>query len=332
MPRRPKIFFNDLQPGLFDDTEHNAAIERAAAVIAAERRAWARKMTRSDEFHFMSFGSGSSGNCYYLGDSDGGFLIDAGVDVDVVVDALLHNAVDMDSVKGIIITHDHSDHVRAVYQLLRRYRHMSLYCTPRILNGILRRHNISRRIKDYHRPIYKEFEFQLGNFVLTAFDVSHDGCDNVGYFITRGEHAFAIATDLGCITERVEHYMSLADHIVIESNYDRQMLTSGRYPEYLQRRIMAERGHLDNCVTAEFVARIASPRLCDIFLCHLSADNNTPELARSVVADALSKAGFVNVGDWSGSVETRDMPIQLMTLPRFGATPMFTLRRSSQGL
>ena len=194
-------------------------------------------LAANEKVYFMSFGSGSSGNCSYIGDSQNGFLIDAGVEIAKVIESLRRNGISMDRVKGICLTHDHGDHIRDVYGLLRRYRHLRVYCTPKTLNGILRRHNVSRRIKDYHAPIYKEFPFRIGNFEITAFEVMHDGADNSGYFITHGDIRFAIATDLGCISERVNHYMRQATHIVIEANYDFQMLREGRYPEYLKARI-----------------------------------------------------------------------------------------------
>ncbi|HAB40848.1 MAG TPA: MBL fold metallo-hydrolase [Porphyromonadaceae bacterium] len=275
---------------------------------------------------FISFGSGSSGNCAYIGDSEGGILIDAGVDPDKVKTALRQNGLSMDQVNGICLTHDHSDHVRYVYSLVRKYKHIGVYCTPRVLQGLLRRHSISRRIKDYHRPIYKEFPFKVGNFEITPFEVSHDGSDNAGFFITCGDHRFAVATDLGCITDRVEHYMRQAQHIMIESNYDAQMLRTGPYPMYLKARIAADTGHLDNTVTASFVASLASGPLRNVFLCHLSHDNNLPAIATQCVRTALLQAGIGAVGDASGSLQARGCRVQLMALPRFDATPLMKLR------
>ena len=275
---------------------------------------------------FMSFGSGSSGNCSYIGDENGGFLIDAGVDVDCVRNGLKANGLSFDNIKGICLTHDHSDHVRFVYSLVRKHPNIGVYCTPKTLSGIMRRHSISRRLKDYHRPIYKEFAFQIGNFEITAFDVSHDGTDNSGYFIRHGEHTMAVATDLGYISDRVNYYMRQACYIVIESNYDANMLETGTYPRHLKARIAADNGHLDNAVAARFLAEIISPKLSHIFLCHLSKDNNTPELALAAVKDELVKAGVVAIGDASESIESRACPVQLMVLPRYDATRLFTFR------
>lgn len=319
MARRQRIDFTDLQPGLFDHLENmpvHPAIDEAARRMARQQ-AEARSLPPSlKPLVFISFGSGSSGNCAYLGDEHGGFLIDAGVDAEKVTDTLRRHGIPMSAVAGIVLTHDHSDHVRFAYPLLRHNRHMALYCTPRALNGLLRRHNVSRRIKDYHRPIYKEFEFQLGSFLITPFEVSHDGTDNAGFFITHseGRHAFAVATDLGCITPRVDHYMRRACYIMLEANYDLDMLMTGRYPEYLKRRIADVRGHLDNADTARFLADILTPALRNVFLCHLSLDNNTPEKALEAVGGALGIAG-----DGSGE------GLSLAALPRFEASPLYLL-------
>lgn len=285
-------------------------------------------MSADQKVFFMSFGSGSSGNCSYIGDRNGGFLIDAGVEVAKVVESLRRNGVSMDKVAGICLTHDHGDHIRDVYGLLRRYRHLRVFCTPKTLNGILRRHNVSRRIKDYHAPIYKEFPFRIGNFEVTAFEVMHDGADNAGYFITHGDVKFAVATDLGCISERVNHYMRLATHIMIEANYDLRMLREGRYPEYLKARIEADNGHLDNRVTARFLSEIYTPKLRNVFLCHLSHDNNTPEKAVETVAAALASVGVSNLGNGFNCLSDPSLPppqMHLVALPRFESSPLYPL-------
>ena len=266
-----------------------------------------------DAVFFISFGSGSCGNSAFVGDHTGGFLIDAGVDLKRVTAGLEECGFSMSKIKGIILTHDHSDHVHYVYTLVRRNPHIRVYCTPKVFGGIMRRHSISRRLKDYHHPIYKEFPFRIGAFDITAFEVSHDGTDNAGFHITRypEDVRLTVATDLGCITDRVDYYMRLATHIVIEANYDAAMLANGPYPAHLKARIEAERGHLDNKVTAAYLASIASPRLKQVFLCHLSQDNNTPEIALDTVTGALASTGF---------------PIEVSVLPRMTASTLFTLR------
>ena len=279
-----------------------------------------------NKLSFISFGSGSSGNCAYIGDSDTGLLIDAGVDFNAVVLELKRNGIPMTRVKGILLTHDHSDHVRYVYSFVRKYRHIGVYCTLRTLNGLLRRHSISNRIKDYHRAIYKEHPFRIGNFEILAFEVMHDGTDNAGFFITRGDHRMAVATDLGCVSDRADHYMRQANYLMIEANYDNGMLEAGPYPEYLKARIRSATGHLDNDVTAAYLAQIYTPQLRQIFLCHLSKDNNLPEVALKAVEQALLAAGVPQVGDGSETPYARMAPVQLRALPRFDSTGLVTLR------
>lgn len=278
----------------------------------------------NDTFFFISFGSGSSGNCAYVGDRDGGFLIDAGIDSMTVVNTLRNHGIPMTKVRGILLTHDHGDHVRYVYSFLRNNRHMHVFCTPKTMNGLLRRHSISRRIREYHRAIYKEFEFQIGNFTITPFDVSHDGTDNCGFFISHGSARMAVATDLGTITDRVRFYMSQVNVMVIESNYDLQMLREGTYPDHLKARIIADNGHLDNEVSARFVAQQWTPQLTHVFLCHLSHDNNRPEKAFNAHRRALLDAHpDLKIGD---GLRENLTDLQLVVLPRFDATPLYGFR------
>ena len=342
---------NDSVPGLFDDLDPSAiipgtgplpvhpSIERAAA-REQERIHGQRRLPEEmfgdddltplevhpvcDRLQFISFGSGSSGNCAYIGNVDKGILIDAGVSPDTVLPELRRHGIKMESILGIILTHDHSDHVRFVYPLIRKRMHMGVFCTPRTLNGMLRRHSISNRIKDYHRPIYKEHPFKIGPFTLTAFEVMHDGTDNAGFMISYGSHNLVVATDLGCISERADFYMRQANYLMIEANYDDDMLSAGSYPEYLKGRIRSVTRHLDNKVTAEYLARIYTPRLRTIFLCHLSKDNNNPEIALRTVEEALTGAGAI-VGDGSNTPYARLATVQLMALPRFESTPLIPL-------
>lgn len=273
---------------------------------------------------FISFGSGSSGNSAYVGTANGGVIVDAGIEADIVFDTLARNGVSPSMIKGIILTHDHQDHVRYVYTLVRRYKHIRIYCTPRLLAGLLRRHNISRRVKEYHENLFIEIPVKLGEFSITAFQTSHDGSDNMGFDIALGDQHFVVATDTGVITERAHYYMSRANHLMIESNYDLKMLLDGHYPEYLKCRVRGARGHLDNVDAARFVAQNYHPGLHNVFLCHLSKDNNTPEIALKAMGDALKEIGLT-VGDGSNAVDQRDRDIQVYALPRFVPSTWFVL-------
>lgn len=276
--------------------------------------------------HYISFASGSSGNSCYIGNDEGGVIVDAGIRADAIEDILKRHGVTMRKVRGLILTHDHSDHVRYSYNLLRNNRHLSLFCTPRVLNGLLRRHSISKRIKEYHTPIFKEIPFKVAGMGITAFEVPHDGSDNMGFSIEFGDHKFVLATDIGSVTERARHYMSRANYLVIEANYDSDMLRLGRYPEYLKARIRSDNGHLDNADTAKFLAEIINPELQYIFLCHLSKDNNTPAKALTAVREALMQRG-IRIGHAEETLSDRRCDVQLMALPRFDPTRWFVFRK-----
>ena len=328
----------DDMPNLFDSIDIDFSRDDIAGNIIASHEAEMRHkasasieidagaIRKTSRLRFISFGSGSSGNCAFIGSEKGGVLIDAGVDASHVLASLKSNGIDISSVHGIILTHDHSDHLRYAYTLLRANRHMLLYCTPRCLNGIFRRSSISRRIKDYHKPIYKETPFQVGDLTVTAFETSHDGTDNVGFAIDLDDNHFVVTTDTGIITERADHYMRQANYLMLESNYDSDMLDNGPYPHYLKARIRSERGHLDNAVSAEYVGKILSDKLTHIFLCHLSSDNNTPAIAVDTMSRAIQATGRT-VGAATGSVLTAGVDVQLSPLPRYEDSPLYVLRR-----
>lgn len=274
------------------------------------------------QLRFISFGSGSSGNCSYIGTPDCGILIDAGVDNNAVIAGLAANGIDIDTIQGILLTHDHADHVRYSYAILRHHRHMRLFATNRTIEGMLRRHNISRRIKDYHAPLFKEHEYAFGDMKVIPFETSHDGTDNVGYAIFYGKTVFVVATDMGIVTDRADHYIRQATALMIESNYDSHMLATGRYPEYLKARIRSERGHMDNAVTAKYLAAIYRPELTHVFLCHLSHDNNTPETASATVVNALRTIGVTPAITTDSITATT---VFLIPLPRYDATDLYIL-------
>lgn len=325
MKRRPVIKFEGQMEIPFEEFAEPAKIASLHKPNAFNSNDGMSDNPAQRVINYISLGSGSSGNCCYVGTHRGGFLVDAGVKADFVEIQLAANGVRLENVQGIILTHDHSDHVKYAYTLLRTHKHMRLFCTNRVLNGLLRRHGISKRIKDYHVPIFKEIPFKIGEMELTAFDVPHDGTDNMGFSISYDNRNFVIATDLGAVTERARYYMSRANYLVIEANYDSDMLAVGPYPEYLKARIRTERGHLDNVDTAAFVKEIWNPGLKYIFLCHLSRDNNTPAKAIKAVAEALISCG-AKVGGGNETLSDRNSDVQLMALPRFETTRWFVFR------
>ena len=324
--------FNDEEAAAFEVVAPAKLRENSGGAPVSHDEITAESAVRRDtSLRFISFGSGSSGNCAYIGTPEGeGILIDAGVDDKIVYGTLAKYGITPYNIKGICLTHDHGDHIRYAYKLVKKYRHIGVYCTPRVLDGIFRRHSISRSLRERHVPIFKEIPFKTAGLEITAFEVPHDGSDNAGFFIEYEGMKFVIATDIGNIASRARNYLSQADFMMLESNYNEEMLTNGSYPEYLKSRIRGANGHLENEVGARFIAEVYrganAEKLSYLFLCHLSKDNNTPECAVEAYHRILSEAG-IRVGEGKETLEDRECDIQLVALPRYEPTRLYLLRK-----
>ena len=260
------------------------------------------------KYKFFCLGSGSSGNCYYLGTSQYGILIDAGIGIRTIRKTLKEYGIAMERITGVLITHDHADHIKTVGCLGDKLN-IPVYTTEAIHDGIVRSRYVDAKLQTTKRIIEKENPFSINDFHITAFDVPHDSIENVGYHIQFDEQTLVLLTDIGRITDTVRQYASRANHLIIESNYDDDMLRNGRYPLFLKRRICSGMGHLSNKLSGEFIASIYNERMKNIWLCHLSQDNNHPDIAYKAVEEALSVNG-VQVG--------RD--VKLETLSRYKAS------------
>ena len=262
---------------------------------------------------FLSLASGSSGNCYYLGTETHGILIDAGIGARTIKKNLKERGIDFAKVSGVLITHDHADHIKSVGGLGDKYN-LPIFATEKVHNAIDENHYVQEKFYQSRRIIEKESPFTIKDFTITAFDVPHDSTDNVGYQIEYGEHVFTVLTDVGHITETVSRYICRATRLIIETNYDKDMLNDGYYPDFLKERIAGETGHLSNAETAEFLASNYSPHLKDVWLCHLSKDNNHPDLSYKTVTKRLSDEGIRVGKDVSVHVLKRNSPSEIFVL------------------
>lgn len=253
------------------------------------------ELFNTEQFTFFSLGSGSSGNCYYLGNSKYGILIDAGIGPRIIKKRLAEHGVDMSTIWAVIITHDHYDHIRSVGHLGEK-QNIPVYATEAVHRAISRTPLVKQKLNGSVRMIKKWIPFKIEDLKITAFPVPHDSMENVGYFIEFGNQRLVLATDIGTITDELRGYMLKANHLVIESNYDEDMLHNGSYPIHLKDRITNGTGHLSNRETAQFLAKNYSSKLKNIWLCHLSGDNNHPQLAYDTVAKELTKSG-VRIGE-----------------------------------
>lgn len=232
------------------------------------------------------FASGSSGNCLLLSSGDTNILIDAGISMRRVVSALAQTGLTMENIGGVLITHEHSDHISGLKMLIKYYS-VPVYA-PRTVANRLR--GMMPGIEDCLHVIPVGEQFVVGGVNVSAFHTPHDTDESVGYRIEDG-NVFALATDMGHVTDEVEQALTGADTVLIESNHDEEMLRYGPYPVYLKRRILSERGHLSNEGCALLARRLAEKGTRRIILGHLSRENNRPELALAASKAALEGTG-----------------------------------------
>lgn len=237
---------------------------------------------------FIPLSSGSSGNSYFLGDGSLSFVIDAGIGVRTIKKRLAQYDVSMEQIEFILVTHNHSDHIKHVKSLSRRLK-KPVVSTGAILEAVENSPPKKGREQWFWKEIEKEVPYTFRGVTIVAFEVSHDGVDNLGYYIDFKGERFTFVTDLGEVSPKVLHYASQSNHLIIESNYDCQMLEQSSYTYILKERISGKRGHLSNRDAAAAIKTIHHPNLKNIFLCHLSENCNTPELAYNQTAEVLAQ-------------------------------------------
>ena len=246
------------------------------------------------EIRLCPIASGSSGNCTYCGTSSTHLLIDAGISgkrVDQGLDYLGVQHID-----GILITHEHSDHVSGVGVLARRHK-VPLYASEMTWRYLLR-HNVLGRVDASLRNTVKPgHTFEIGDMRITPFDVPHDASQPIGYNIQAGTRKVSVATDLGHAAQSVIEHMKQSHAILIESNHDVDMLANGPYPPMLKDRVSSNVGHLSNAAAGLLLSEVAWESLEYVFLGHMSEENNLPLLALDTVQTILMihKAEYIRL-------------------------------------
>lgn len=235
----------------------------------------------------------------YIGHNGDGILIDAGRSAKQLERSLCDNDINIKSIRAIFITHEHNDHVSGLRVFASRYG-IKVYASKGTILSLINK-NIIDDSFDYEIITPKGVD--IGSMQVSSFPTSHDCCEGVGYSVdfSDGTKA-AVCTDLGFISSEVKEAIMGSKALVIESNYDTDMLKNGEYPYYLKRRILSEKGHLSNDKCAHILPELVKNGLTRIILSHLSVKNNTPDLAFRANAESLKSQGMIINRDYTLNV------------------------------
>ncbi|MEP6711920.1 MAG: MBL fold metallo-hydrolase [Ferruginibacter sp.] len=218
-----------------------------------------------------SLNSGSNGNCYYIGNDTEAVLIDAGLACREVEKRMQLLGLNMNIVKAIFVTHEHTDHIKGVTTLANKYS------LPVYITADTAQHG-PRLIKHLSRSFIAHEPVHLGSLAVTGFPKFHDAADPHSFIITSNDITIGVFTDIGVACQQVNKYFSLCHAAFLEANYDEELLENGRYPYYLKNRIRSGKGHLSNVQALEIFTRHRPSFMTHLLLSHLSKDNNCPEL------------------------------------------------------
>jgi len=236
--------------------------------------------------------SGSSGNCTLLETSQTRLLVDAGLSKRETLRRLAAIEGSLDHLDGIVISHEHSDHINGLAALLGKWRSATVYLTPGTHAETL------RALPEGHAKRLQRVEFIqagqsfiVGDIEVAPFSIPHDAVDPVGFAFRAGGVKMCVVTDLGYMPELVKHHLRDSDALVLESNHDVEMLKVGPYPWHVKQRVLSRTGHLSNETVSQFLADPegfdARPRY--LVLAHLSENNNNPDVARICAEEALGR-------------------------------------------
>ena len=239
--------------------------------------------------------------------------MDAGISARAIKKYLESIDSSVTRIMGIFVTHNHHDHIAGLQTLTRKYR-IPVFSSDTVWKNILKMKSQEGIRLECVRKIEPEKPVELFGLKVEAFRVSHDTPETLGYHIVCGTRKITVVTDFGHICPQAAKYIKAANFLVIESNYDKDMLFNGHYPPALKSRIHGNNGHLDNAVGATFLAKHRNKDLSHICLAHLSKDNNTPEIALLTMQTILYEASLPNTDIPEVYVLERSSPSEVMVL------------------
>ena len=258
--------------------------------------------------NFVSWGSGSSGNCYFLYTENEGLLIDAGVGVRTIKKYFREYGLKLSQINNILITHDHADHVKAVGALSIETG-AKVWSTKPVHIGIMKNFCVRKKVPEDNISIIETGStFSIGSFTIQSCHVPHDSMDNNGYLIKYENVSLGLITDIGSVTQDIANIVANANYLVIEANHDINLLLSGKYPQRLKERILSSHGHLSNKDCGQLLATYGTADLRRVWLCHLSEENNHPVLAQKTIEDILKAHGIITGIDFLLEVLKRKLP------------------------
>ena len=239
--------------------------------------------------NFCSIFSGSSGNCLYASTDRTRILIDAGLTGKRIQEGLKEIGVNPLEINGIIITHEHDDHIKSAGILSRRFN-IPIYANTNTWEAMK---GYVGAIKEENIKVFDGYgAFEIGDLTIKPFPIPHDAAMPCGYCIMHGGKKLSVATDIGFASDEVKENIKDSDFILLESNHDVEMLKVGPYPYSLKRRILGDRGHLSNESAGNLIKDIYNDRIRKVMLGHLSNTNNYPELALKTVTSVLEMNGI----------------------------------------
>ena len=229
-----------------------------------------------------SIASGSSGNCIYVGSDHTHLLVDTGISRKRIEEGLKKLEIKGEEIDGVLITHEHSDHIQGLGVLSRKYE-LPIYATKATIEGISGSTSLGKMPDGLFHTIRADEPFRLGDIEVKPFAISHDACEPTGYRFECGGRSAAVATDLGKYDEYTVSNLTGLDAVLLEANHDIHMLEVGGYPYYLKQRILGDKGHLSNELSGRLLCDILHDNLKHIILGHLSKENNYARLAYETV-------------------------------------------------
>ena len=236
---------------------------------------------------FCTLYSGSSGNSTLVSNGNTNILVDAGVSCAKICTSLKEIGFDPEEIDGIVLTHEHVDHIRGVDVLSRKY-HIPVYASE----GTFSKMNLSGIDDKYIRCVKSGESFEIRDMGIYPFKIPHDAAQPLGYTMCVGDKRFSVATDIGHLSESLVKSLCKSDAVLLESNHDIKMLTDGAYPFYLKKRILGDFGHLPNDKAAWMATQLAKWGTTRIILGHLSKENNLPSLAFETSKNMLESNGI----------------------------------------